>query len=147
MIEWSSCKPAVPRRWLMGLAGILWGAVGVMLCRLAIGWLQPVRIEQRVVLLGLGLALAAGMYRAAFSRLVARNLERIGNLPARGCLFAFQPWKSYLVIVFMVMLGLGLRRSALPRPVLAVVYITIGVALILGGIKYWRRMFSGRPSS
>ncbi len=145
MVKWADCKPAVPRKGLLALAGIVWAAVGVMLFRLAIGWLQPVEQGQRFFLLGLGLALAAAMYQVAFSRLVARNLERIANLPAKGCLFAFQPWKSYLVIVFMVLLGLSLRRSSIPRSALAVIYTTIGGALILGGVKYWQQVFSGQP--
>ncbi len=143
MVEWSKFKPAVPRSWLMGLAGIVWGAVGVMLCRLALGWLQAAGGREKILLLGLGAVLAVGMYLAAFSRLVGKNLARIENMPAKGCVFAFQPLKSYIIIVFMILLGVGLRRSVLPRPLLAVVYTTIGGALILGAVKYWRRTLLG----
>jgi len=34
-------KPAVPKAWLIGIAGLVWFAVGFMLCRLAFVWLLP----------------------------------------------------------------------------------------------------------
>ncbi len=136
----SNLKPAVPQSWLIGLAGSIWAGVGAMLCHLAIGWLQPVAAREKFLLFGLGIVLALAMYRTMFARLVSKNLARIETLPARGCLFAFQPWRSYILIVLMVMLGLAMRHSPIPRPILAVVYTTIGAALLMGAVQYWRKL-------
>jgi hypothetical protein len=54
------------------------------------------------------------------------------------CIFAFQAWKSYLIIVIMVGMGIALRHSPLPKPYLSVIYIGFGGAMILSGLRYFR---------
>ena len=61
--------------------------------------------------------------------------------PTPSCLFAFQAWKSYLLVALMILIGFGLRHSALPKPFLAVVYLTIGAALIFAGGQYFKNRF------
>ena len=34
-------KPAVPKHWLIAIAGLVWSGAGGMLCRMAWGWLRP----------------------------------------------------------------------------------------------------------
>ena len=53
-------------------------------------------------------------------------------------MFSFQAWKSYLLVAFMIALGITLRHSALPRPILAGVYLAIGGALFLSSLRYYR---------
>ncbi|HEY64018.1 MAG TPA: hypothetical protein G4O02_05550 [Caldilineae bacterium] len=133
-------EPAVPKTVLYALAGLMWGAVGVMLCRLAWGWLRPLELRHSL-LLGLGGFIAALLiYRFGFSRIVARNIARLAAKPDPLCIFAFQARKSYLVIVIMVSMGIILRRSAIPKHYLAVLYIAMGVALFLGGLGYFAHL-------
>jgi hypothetical protein len=54
------------------------------------------------------------------------------------CLFAFIPWKSYLMIAVMVIMGGLLRHSMIPKKELAILYIGIGLALILSSVRYIR---------
>jgi hypothetical protein len=60
------------------------------------------------------------------------------------CFFAFQAWKSYLVIAFMVMFGFILRHSMIPKYYLSVPYTAIGGALILSSFHYYARLW--RPT-
>lgn len=134
-------NPAVSRKWLLLLAGLIWTGVGLLLCSFALRWLtaSPSLTSLGLGLLGLAVALAA--YRLQFGKLALKNIERIFGLAEKACVFAFQAWKGYLIIVVMMTGGMLLRHSALPKPYLAVVYAAIGVALVLASSHYYRRLF------
>jgi hypothetical protein len=142
-------KPAVSRYWLITLAGLLWSAVGLMLCRLAYLWLTAVPWGGALFLGISGIVLALIVHRFGFSRIAVKNIDRIRQFSEKGCLFAFQAWKSYLIIVIMVALGLLLRHSPLPKQYLAVVYLAVGGALFLASFHYyallWRVGVRGHP--
>ncbi|MGD8603948.1 MAG: hypothetical protein PVF49_05165, partial [Anaerolineales bacterium] len=61
----------------------------------------------------------------------------IRELPEKACLFAFQQWYSYPLVIFMVTLGLLLRHSELPRHLLAILYLGIGGGLLLASRHYY----------
>jgi hypothetical protein len=65
--------------------------------------------------------------------MASKNVERIHALPEKPCLFAFQSWTSYPLVLFMIGLGIGLKASSLPRTLLAGAYLAIGVGLFLAG--------------
>lgn len=135
-------KPAVPGSLLVLMAGTAWVCVGLMLLFSAGMWLYAASPETSpYAFAAAGFVLALLVHHFGFLRIVDGNLRRI--LPADGkkCLFSFVPWKSYLLIVFMVILGLLLRYSPIPRPYLAVCYIAIGLALVLSSIRYMRVFF------
>jgi hypothetical protein len=129
----------VHRRWLFAIAGVIWSAVGVLLVGYAVVWLAPVALTLEIELAAAGLVVAAVFVRFVFQGIVAKNIVRIDEGPECASAWAFQGWKSYLVTVFMVGLGITLRHSALPKPGLAVVYEGIGVALLLTSLLYHRR--------
>jgi hypothetical protein len=134
-------KPAVSKYWLMALAGLMWSGVGIMLCRLAIIWLRPVHRTWAWPLGSLGLISAIVVYRFGFSKIALKNITRLCLLQNTTCIFAFQAWKSYLIIVFMVALGLTLRHSPLPKHLLAVIYETIGGALFFSSFHFYGRIW------
>ena len=74
--------------------------------------------------------------RFGFSRLADRNISRINRYPGRVCLFAFQEWTSYVIVVVMVSLGIMMRRSPFPKPYLGSMYTGIGGALFLASWHY-----------
>ena len=132
-------KPVVSKYWLMALAGLMWSVVGIMLCRVAFIWLKAVLAHRALFLGSLGLISALLAYRFGFSKIALKNIFRLCLLPDKTCIFAFQAWKSYLIIIFMVILGITLRHSPIPRPYLAVIYATIGGALFFSSFHfYWR---------
>lgn len=117
----------------------MYTTIGAMLCRLAVEWLLAASTSPAfAIALGLsGVILALGAYRAIFSRIVNKNIARVCSLPEKGCFFAFQAWKSYVLIAFMAGLGFTLRHSSFPKHYLAVIYLTIGGALFLASSSYY----------
>ena len=78
--------------------------------------------------------------RWGFGGIAQKNIRRLRRLPDRGCFFAFQAWKSYLIIMVMIALGVTLRHSSIPKHFLAVAYTAIGGALIVGSFYYYRHL-------
>ena len=132
-------KPAVSKYWLMALAGLMWSLVGIMLCRMTYNWLKAVPGHRALSMGSLGLILALTAYRFGFSKIALKNIDRLCVLPDKTCIFAFQAWKSYLIIILMITLGITIRHSPIPRHFLAVIYATIGGALFFSSFHfYWR---------
>jgi hypothetical protein len=129
--------PAVARHWLLLFAGLLWSVVGATLCITACFWLSHHDWPQSGMWAMSGVSLGACVYRLIFSSIARKNIRRIAEQPERVCLFAFQTWRSYLLIVFMAILGFVLRQSHLSRPILAAIYLTVGTGLLLSSTLYY----------
>jgi hypothetical protein len=138
VIDIKKYKPAVPKAVLLFLAGGLWFGVGVMLLFLAASWLRDAVQVNRALFTGTGVVLALLIHYFGFSKIVDKNLGRILPSDEKKCVFSFMPWKSYLLIPVMIILGLLLRHSALPKHCLAILYIAIGLALLLSSVRYMR---------
>lgn len=138
---------AVAREGLLLIAGVVWTGVGVMLGVWAAIWLSavPFVLEVEMALGGAVLAVVAWWF--IFRRLVRANIDRIERGPLRASVFTFQAWNSYLVMAGMIVLGIVLRNSPLPKPWLAVVYAAIGGALFIASLGYhlefWRAVRTG----
>lgn len=128
----------MPRAVLLLLAGLLWTGVGGMLVALATGWIAHSSVLAGAVASVFGAATAVFAWRVLFSRIARRNIERIQAKEGWACVFSFQAWRSYLLVAFMVALGVTLRHSAIPRAILAYAYLAIGGALSLSSLAYYR---------
>ncbi len=135
------CKPAVDRYWLLLLAGLLWTGVGMGLIMTACFWLADLGWPK--IALGVLGGFGSGIlvYRFGFSRLAERNLKRISGQPVQVCVFAFQAWRSYALIVGMMALGAVLRHSTLSRLALGMIYAAIGTGLTLSSAVYYEAVF------
>lgn len=131
-------KPAVKNTFLIFLAGIVWAGVGIMLLSLACSWLSAASVTHRYLYAGAGVLLALLVHHFGFLKIVDKKLKRIHHMNGVRCLFAFIPWKSYLMIAVMVIMGGLLRHSMIPKKELAILYIGIGLALILSSVRYIR---------
>ena len=121
------------------IAGIMWCGVGIMLSSMAYGWLTAYE-GHAWIFAALGIIAALIIHNFGFLRIVDRNLGRISKLPDRPCAFSFISWKSYLIILIMVAMGITLRHSSIPKQYLSVIYIGIGLALFLSSIRYFRNL-------
>lgn len=131
-------KPGVPKSALLFIAGIMWIMVGIMLNGLAYSWLSTERQDYALLASIIGFVCSLVIHHFGFLRIVDRNLDRILSMEGRRCIFSFMPWKSYILIIIMIVTGLLLRHSPIPRLYLSVLYIGIGTALILSSIRYLR---------
>jgi len=140
------CKPAVRRHWLIFAAGVVWFGVGIGLITAACFWLARAALFLRFILGAAGIVMGIAVHSFGFSRIVRKNLDRIGDKPEVVCLFAFQAWRSYLLILIMMFMGYSIRHLPIPKEIDALIYLTIGSALVLGGSLYYRR-FSAENGS
>ena len=58
-------------------------------------------------------------------------------MEGKKCIFSFMSWKSYLIVVVMMTMGITLRHSSIPKQYLAIMYIAIGGALAISSIPYF----------
>ena len=130
-------NPAVDKKVLIALSGIMWLVVGIILCSHAVNWLSQPGVKNSMWLLISGMILSLLIHHFGFLRLVYNNLERILSQKDKVCIFAFQAWKSYLIIAIMIGIGIALRHSSLPKPYLSVIYIGFGGAMLLSSLKYF----------
>jgi hypothetical protein len=133
----SRLKPAMPRSALILFSGLMWSLVGLMLCRLAIGWYLLEGILDQLGFLLAGTLLAFAIHLYGFSKIARKNIARIGKLNEKPCIFAFMAWWNYPLVLFMIGLGLTLRHSPFPKIYLGVLYIGIGGALLLSSLLYY----------
>jgi hypothetical protein len=139
----SKWVPATKKIWLHLTAGIMWSGVGIMLTVFAVTWLGLVHSWTVLLLISAGLLLAAAIYFFGFSKLASKNVQRIIAIPKeRVCLFAFQKWTSYPLVLVMVAMGIYLRRySPIPKPDLAILYLGLGTSLFVSSIQYYVQVF------
>jgi hypothetical protein len=140
--------PSVDKRVLVLLAGLMWCGVGIMLVRFAIIWLSPMGIGSAGIYYASGFLAAMPIHHFGFLRIADKNLNRLMPLNEKRCVFSFMTWKSYIIVLVMVSMGIALRHSSLPKKYLSVLYNGIGLALFLSGIRYLRfftmLLFKGR---
>jgi hypothetical protein len=134
--------PSARRSILILIAGLVWSAVGLGLMVAAARWLL-MSDEYAWAALFLGLVGGWLIYSLGFAGLVRKNLERIRQLAPQKdhiCAFAFQHWRSYIVVVIMIMLGYTLRHLPVARVYIAPVYLAIGLGLSLASLHYYRQL-------
>ena len=130
--------PLADKRILVLLAGLMWCGVGIMLVRYAISWLVPMGIHGAAIYYAAGYLAAMPIHHFGFLKIADKNLSRLLPLTEKKCIFSFMTWRSYLIVLLMVSMGIALRHSALPKRYLSILYNGIGLALFLSGIRYLR---------
>lgn len=122
----------VRKHWLIITNGILWLAAGFNIAR--IGVRAAIADGSSVWLWFIPVFLAFG---AMFNRMVGKNTRRIMSMEGKAPLYKFLTLKGYLIIAFMMTLGITLRGiGKLPDSFFAFFYTGLGSALSLAGILF-----------
>lgn len=132
-------KPAVPKKVLLVIIGSMWFCVGIMLVIMAIHWLYIYDGNPWIFAVP-GLIAGLIIHYYGFLKIVDKNLGRISRLPGKPCIFSFVSWKSYIIIILMVSMGIILRHSPIQKQYLSPIYLGIGLALFLSSIRYFRNL-------
>jgi hypothetical protein len=129
-------KPAVDKKILYFIAGIVWLSVGIMLN------IKAYHFSGTTKYLFSSIGIIIGVFIAifGFSKVANKNIKRIKQTEGKRCLFSFIPWKSYLLIIFMIFLGFSLRRLGLPKRYLTILYNAIGTGLFLASFRYFKEV-------
>ena len=137
--------PSTGKKWLCILSGCIWTGIGIFLCSLTISWLKPLNLGMSLIFVLTGIIFAIGINHHGFTPFAERNIQRIDSYQKEKiCVFAFQKWTSYPLVLFMIALGIFLRKySPLPKSGLAILYIGIGGSLFLASFRYYYRVLRG----
>lgn len=138
--------PKAPKYILILISGLLWSGIGLYLIKLAIGWFSLLSIYERYFAIGGGLLLGSAIAYFGFSGLALKNIKRVYQYDKeRVCIWAFQKWSTYLLILFMMSLGLFMRSTSfIPKYLLSPMYIGIGTALFLASMNYYQALIKYR---
>jgi len=135
-------NPAVPNHWLFLLAGFLWTGVGTFLCIRAFLWLETLHDLSAALFGASGAVIAVAGKRFVFANVARKNVGRIFRLPQRACFFAFTAWRGYAMIAVMIILGITLRNTSIPKQYLAPLYIAMGGALVLSSLVFYKSFWA-----
>ena len=130
-------KPAIPKRYLMFLAALVWLFAGGMLLYKGITFMkipQPFLIVKIVGSVLLGLL----FFAVLFSKIATKHISRIRNIKhEKPCLFSFFNWKSYAIMGSMISLGILLRVfKIVPAEYLSFFYLVMGIPLLLSALRF-----------
>jgi hypothetical protein len=132
---------AVDKSVLVLMAGLMWCGVGVLLVSYAMSWLSSCNGKEQFLFYTAGFLAAMPIHHFGFLRIADKNLNRILSLTEKTSPFSFMTWKSYIIVLIMVSMGIALRHSSIPKRYLSILYNGIGLALFLSGIRYFRFFF------
>ena len=135
--ELEKWKPGVSKNILLFIAGLLWVIIGIFLNYRSYSWLKEKELKTILIIGTAGLFLSVLIHIFGFSKIVNKNIRRIIPMDGKRCLFSFFPWRSYLLISIMILMGSFIRHSTIiPKVYLSVLYTGIGTAMILSGFRY-----------
>lgn len=134
-------KYGVSRNILLLLAGIVWIVAGSNILRIAIiNWTT----EEHYGAWGIigAIAIFLTFFLFIFRRLYKKHIFRISKKEnKKNCPFSFFDRKGWLVMLFMICLGVFIRKfDVLPPGFISMFYTGLSTALIATGmlfIRYW----------
>ena len=127
-------KPAASISTHLMLAALIWSVVGFFL--IANGFFLASLAERSwLVFLGLALGSAKGVF--ILDRVARKNIKRIHGFERKACVGSVYSYKTWLLVIMMIVLGRTLRMTLLPGEVVGVIYIAVGWGLMLSSRLMW----------
>ena len=126
---------SVQKQTLILIAGIVWAIAGFNIVRIGLVAYQGTFTWWRVLL---SVAVYAVFQIFIFGKMVGKHTNRILQYEEeRQNFFRFFDTKSYLIMVFMMTLGIGLRVSGVvPNGFIAYFYTGLGASLLTAGVLF-----------
>ncbi|MBU0673975.1 MAG: hypothetical protein KJ950_04970 [Proteobacteria bacterium] len=118
------------------LAAFLWSCIGVMLI-----WRGENMTGGVGGLLLVVVAIILGTLKSRFvlDRVALKNMNRIIERGDSACIGGVYSTKTWILVLFMIVLGRLLRASPLPPWLVGLIYITVGWALLWSSRLAWLR--------
>lgn len=135
--------PAVHVRYLFLASGLLWSFAGLFLNRLPIGWMLHGNYSYKFLYIITGVLIGLLIHIFGFNKVANKNIARIeAKGEGKACIFSFMSISSYLIVIFMMSLGIFMRNIGyIPKNLLSILYLGIGTGLFLSSFKYYIRFF------
>ncbi len=128
---------------LILIAGVIWFFVGFNIIR--IGW-EAAHGVWTLWMIGLSAIVFLLFHNLVFRKMVRKHTARIQNYnEERQHVYRFFNKQAYLIMVFMITFGIGLRVSGLcPEIFIALFYTGIGFSLLIAGFQFFLAYMSGK---
>lgn len=137
-------KPAASAATRTLLAAVMWTLVGAALLFFGARWVIG---SGMTILLAPAVLLGVLKTRLVLDPSAERAVERIRRAGDQRCAGGFFSWKTWLFIVAMSGAGRVLRDGLLPLPIVGLLYVAVGVALLLACRKLWRGWYVLRTAA
>ena len=138
MPSWlAKLKPGVSPRTHLICASLLWTAVGAALLYRGASYLRD---EKAVGVAVLGIILGSLKSRFILDKTAIRGVERIKRFGDNTCIGAVYSWKTWLLVIFMMLMGLFLRMSSISPALAGLLCTAIGWSLLYSSRHGWREL-------
>ena len=130
-------KPKASKRTLFFIAGAVWAIAGFNILKIAAEEFAVMSSLKEVAII-LGIAGFTIFFSKVFYKMFNKHSKRIVNMEnEEPCLFAFFDKKGYMIMVFMMTMGISLRAFHLISGVpLVVIYLAIGLSLSVSAVSF-----------
>lgn len=131
----------VAKRHLLLTNAIIWGAPGIKILLTGIQSYLALWPSRNIIFLALGTVLVLAGFIAMFRKIVKKYSDRIMDFPEeKKSIFAFLSTKGYILIIFMMCLGISLIFiPGVPTEFFASFYCGLGPALIIAAAQFLSR--------
>lgn len=126
---------------LLLLAGIVWFVAGANIVWIGLGSYLRLEFSLYPLLVFGSVAVFLLFHLVIFNKVVKKNSQRISEIEAeQSAFFKFLDLKGYLVMAFMMALGIGMRQSQIvPEWFISFFYSGLGLALMVSGVVFIMR--------
>ena len=132
------------RKHLYAVAAVIWGIPGITITLKGISAYGKQQSENLWWLLLITASVLAAFF-IMFRRIVNRYCGRIASLPAKVKIWQTFPARGWILIVFMMGLGIALRHiPAIPSAFIASFYTGLGPMLLLSSFRFVANMETHR---
>ena len=127
-------KPGLSISTHLMLAALIWSVVGFFLM---VNGFFLISLAERswLILLGLALGTAKGIF--VLDRVARKNIKRLHGFERKTCIGSVYCYKTWLLVIIMIVLGRTLRLTVLPGEVVGVIYLAVGCGLMLSSRLMW----------
>lgn len=129
--------PRCKKRNLLFIAGLVWIFAGSMVAKLGLDVIFTSSVHLFISIIVATITFYV-FFNFIFIKLVKKHKNRISQKEQdKLCLFSFFDIKSYIIMIFMMGIGITIRSIPSINPLCwAAVYIGIGLALFSAGVAF-----------
>lgn len=135
--------PRVSKRFLLFIAGLVWGFAGFRVFTLGFGDVMS-HHGNLIITIIFAAVIFFVFFKFIFSKMFKKHTTRIVNSKLdKHCVFSFFDFKSYLIMGFMIFFGISVRSLGIFNPVyLGDFYMGLGAALFMAGVYFFIGFFT-----
>lgn len=130
-------KPGVSKPVLIALGAALWGFAAYRILKMGFIAIETHSLQHFINYL-IGIAGFVPFFLLVFRKVSIRYITRIKNLPQRRpCMFAFFDLRGYMVMTFMITMGIAFSRwKIIPELYKGTFFISLGLSLLASSVFF-----------